>query len=141
MLERASCRIIVSLIGLVVARATRWERRSPWREERTMHAVLITFHSEASLDELWEPFLESAPAIRDVPGLISKSWLRQGATLGGFYLFTDGDAAQTYLDGAIISEIKAMPAFSDFRVERYDVIEAMSAVTNGLGGAAVGARG
>jgi hypothetical protein len=106
-----------------------------------MHAVLITFRSEASLEELWEPFLAAAPAIRDVPGLISKTWIGEGSTLGGFYLFTDRNAAQAYLDGEIISQTKAMPAFSDFRVERYEVVEEMSAITNGLGGAAVGARG
>ena len=105
-----------------------------------MHAVLITFHSDVSLDDVWEPFLAAAPVIRDVPGLISKSWLRDGATWGGFYLFTDAGAAQAYLDGEIISETKAMPVFSSFRIERYDVIEEMSAITNGLGGAAVGAR-
>jgi hypothetical protein len=106
-----------------------------------MHAVLITFHSEASLDELREPSLALAPAIRDVPGLISKTWLGNGATLGGFYLFTEREAAQAYLDGEIISELKATPAFSTFRIEHYAVVEPLSAITNGLGGAAVGARG
>jgi hypothetical protein len=101
--------------------------------------VLITFHSDAALADLREPFLEAAPAIRDVPGLISKTWLQRGATLGGFYLFTDSGAAQAYLDGEIITSTKAMPIFSNFSVEQYEVIEEMSAITNGLGAVAVSA--
>ena len=38
--------------------------------------------------------------------------------------------------GAVMSN----PAFSDVRVERYDVDEALSRITNGLGSVAVGAR-
>jgi hypothetical protein len=97
-----------------------------------MHAVLITFHSEVSLDDLHESFLEAAPVIRDVPGLVSKTWVHQGATLGGFYLFTDSDAAQAYLDGEIISETKAVPAFSDFNVQQFTVAEELSAITRGV---------
>jgi hypothetical protein len=97
-----------------------------------MQAVLITFNSEVSLDDLHESFLEAAPVIRDVPGLISKTWIHQGATLGGFYLFTDSDAAQAYLDGEIISETKAMPAFSDFNVQQFTVPEEFSAITGGV---------
>lgn len=97
-----------------------------------MHAVFITFHSEASFDDLHEPFLDAAPAIRDVPGLISKTWVQDGATLGGFYLFTDRDAAQAYLDSEMIAETKAMPVFSDFNVQQFTVLEEHSAITGGV---------
>jgi hypothetical protein len=102
-----------------------------------MHAVLITFHSAVAFDDLRQPFLEGAEAIRDVPGLISKTWLQNGATLGGFYLFTDGDAAQAYLDGPIITETKAVPAFSEFKVEQFTVLEEFSAITRGVPSIAV----
>ena len=101
-----------------------------------MHAVLITFRSAAALDDLRQPFLEGAEAIRDVPGLLSKTWLHNGATFGGFYLFTDADAAQAYLDGPIITETKAVPAFSDFKVEQFTVAEEFSAITRGVPGLA-----
>ena len=97
-----------------------------------MHAVFITFHSEAGWDDLREPFLEAAPAIRDVSELVSKTWVQDGATFGGFYLFTNGDAAQAYLDGELIAETKAMPIFSDFKVQQYTVIEEPSAITRGV---------
>jgi hypothetical protein len=139
MWDRASWRMIGPSIRMAI-RAHRPVGWVPWRKEPIMHAVLITFHSDASLEELWEPFLAAAPAIRDVPGLIAKTWLGNVETLGGFYLFTDREAAEAYLDSEIIRETKAMPACSDFHVEHYDVVEAMSAITNGVGGAAVGAR-
>ena len=97
-----------------------------------MHAVLITFRSAAALDDLRQPFLEGAEAIRDVPGLISKTWLHDGATFGGFHLFTDADAAQAYLEGEIISATKAVPAFSEFKVEQFTVAEEFSAITRGV---------
>lgn len=102
-----------------------------------MYAVLITFRSSTALEDLRQPFLEGAEAIRDVPGLLSKTWLHDGATFGGFYLFTDADAAQTYLDGEIISATKAVPAFSEFKVERFTVAEEFSAITRGVPNLAV----
>jgi hypothetical protein len=102
-----------------------------------MHAVLITFQSAAGLDDLRQPFLEGAEAIRAVPGLISKTWLQNGATLGGFYLFTDVDAAQAYLAGQIITETESVPAFSEFQVEQFTVLEEFSAITRGVPNLAV----
>jgi hypothetical protein len=102
-----------------------------------MHAVLITFHSAAALEDLRQPFLEGAKAIRDVPGLLSKTWLHDGATFGGFYLFSDADAGQAYLDGEIISATKAVPAFSAFKVEQFTVLEEFSAITRGVTNLAV----
>ena len=97
-----------------------------------MHAVLITFRSSVAAEDLREEFLAVAPAIGAVPGLLSKTWLRQGATLAGFYLFADADAARAYLDGEIIAETRAVPAFTDFRVEEFAVLDEFSAITRGL---------
>ncbi len=97
-----------------------------------MHAVLITFRSVASLDDVHDDFLAGAGAIAAVPGLLSKTWVQEGDRLGGFYLFTDADAAATYLDGPIIAETKAVPAFSDWDVQQFTVIEEFSAITRGV---------
>ncbi len=102
-----------------------------------MHAVFITFHSAAGLDDLQEPFREGAEAISEVPGLLSKTWIQDGATLGGFYIFTDEAAARAYLDGPIIAKTKAVPDFSDFSVQQFTVLEAFSAITRGVPGTVV----
>lgn len=97
-----------------------------------MHAVLITFHSAAQLDDLRDPFLDAAGAIRDVPGLLSKTWLQEGERLGGIYVFTDNAAAQTYLDGPIVANLTAEPAFSDFEVRQFTALKELSAITRGV---------
>ncbi len=94
-----------------------------------MHAVLITCHSTASLDDLAAPFIDHARALGAVPGLVAKTWLRDGATLGGFHLFADRQVADDYLDGALAASLTANPAFGDFRIRHYDVLEELSRLT------------
>jgi hypothetical protein len=97
-----------------------------------MHAVLITFHSTASLDDLAAPFTDYAHALGGVPGLVAKTWIRDDATLGGFHLFADRRAAEDYLAGALVAGLTANPAFGDFQVRHYDVLEELSRITGGL---------
>ena len=94
-----------------------------------MHAVLITYRSTAELDALVGPFTHHARAIAAVPGLVAKTWLRDGATLGGFYLFTGRAAAEAYLDGALVADLAAHPAFAQFRIRHYGVLEELSRIT------------
>ncbi len=94
-----------------------------------MHAVLITFHAAASLDDLAAPFADYARALGGVPGLVAKTWLRDGATLGGFHRFADRRAADAYLSGALVADLTANPAFGDFQVRHYDVLEDLSRLT------------
>ena len=94
-----------------------------------MHAVLITFESTVSLDDLAGPFAEYAQALNDVPGLVAKTWLADGATLGGFHLFADRQAAEGYLDGAMVAGLAANPAFSGFAIRHFGVLEDLSRIT------------
>ena len=107
-----------------------------------MHALVITFRSAVAPEELKEDFARYAAALRDgaAPGLVGKIWLADGTTVGGFCLFTDRGVADRYLDGMFAEAVTANPAFSDVRVERYDVDEALSRITDGLGALAIGAR-
>ena len=94
-----------------------------------MHAVLITFQSTAELDSLIGPFTDYAHALATVPGLVTKTWLREGVTLGGFHLFTGRAAAESYLNGTMIAGISANPAFSEFRIQHFSVLEELSRIT------------
>jgi len=94
-----------------------------------MHAVLITFQSTADLDSLVGPFTDYAHALATVPGLVTKTWLREGATLGGFHLFTGRAAAESYLNGTMVAEITANPAFGEFRIQQFSVLEELSRIT------------
>ncbi len=97
-----------------------------------MHAVMITFRSSADLDDLVAPFTDYARALGGVPGLVAKTWLRDGATLGGFHLFAGRRDANAYLAGALVAGLTANPAFADFQIRHYDVLEDLSRITGGL---------
>lgn len=94
-----------------------------------MHAVLITFKSAASLEELAEPFEEYARALCDVEGLVSKTWVNDGATIGGFHIFTTRDAADRYLDSAMVDGLTSNPSFHGFEVRHFTVLDELSRIT------------
>jgi hypothetical protein len=98
-------------------------------EGNTMHAVLITFTSSASLGDLKAPFTDYANALRAVEGLVSKTWIREGPTLGGFHLFTRRTDAENYLNSEMVAGLTSNPAFSDFQIRHFDVLEEFSAIT------------
>jgi len=95
-----------------------------------MHALLISFTSAAPVDQLVEPFTDYAHALRDVPGLISKTWISDGATVGGFYTFTTAADIDAYLAGSLWTSAAANPAFSGFRFERFAVVDELTALTS-----------
>lgn len=94
-----------------------------------MHAVMITFRTTAPLDGLLEPFTAYAHGLRAVPGLLAKTWISEGATLGGFHLFADRRAADAYLDSAMVADLTANPAFSGFQIAHYGVLDELSRIT------------
>ncbi len=94
-----------------------------------MHAVLITFQSSAEFDSLVGPFTDYAHALATVPGLVTKTWLRDGTTLGGFHLFTGRAVAESYLNSTMVAGITANPAFGEYRIQHFDVLEELSQIT------------
>ncbi len=64
-----------------------------------------------------------------MPGLVAKTWLRDGATLGGFHVFASRQAADDYLGGALVAGLTGNRAFSDFQIRHYDVLEDLSRIT------------
>ena len=95
-----------------------------------MHAVLITFTSSANLDDLVGPFTEYTQALQRVEGLMTKTWIQDGATLGGFHLFTDRRAADAYLASALVAGLTTNAAFSGFVVRHFAVLDALSRMTS-----------
>jgi len=98
-----------------------------------MHAVLITFTTDVDPAALADPFDEYARALLDVPGLVAKTWLADDDVLGGFHLFESAAAADDYLRGPLLASVAASPAFGNFAIRHFDVLDGLSATTNGLG--------
>ncbi len=94
-----------------------------------MHAVLITYQSAVAAEALGGALAAHARAIATAPGPVAKTLLRDGATLGGFYLFADRAAADAYLDGPLVAALAAHPAFAQFRIRHYGVLEELSRIT------------
>ena len=53
--------------------------------------------------------------------------LHNGASRGGFYLFTDEAAARAYTDGPVVASVLANPAFDDVQVRAFAVDTDLSA--------------
>ena len=94
-----------------------------------MHAVLITFRSEAPLEDLAAPFTDYANAMRDVEGLVSKTWITDGDVLGGCHIFTSREAADTYLASEMVAGLTSNPAFSGFEIRHFQVLDELSRIT------------
>jgi Putative mono-oxygenase ydhR len=74
--------------------------------------------------------LPYAQPIADLPGLRWKVWIINEAQneAGGIYLFDSATAAQAFLDGPIIAEMKGDPTLS---IKAFDIIADLTAITRG----------
>ena len=97
-----------------------------------MRILSVRFKSSKSMKELEAPWLELAPQFNAVPGLISKVWIQDGNLLGGIYTFRDQASLDGYLAGPIVASLTSDPTYSDFRLEQYDVLERLTAITHGF---------
>ena len=105
-----------------------------------MHALLITFHSEAGMDDLADPFTDYAKALTKVDGLVSKTWIGDDGVLGGFHIFTSRRAADTYLESEMVAGLTSNPGFHGFEVRHYEVLDELSRITGSPSGPLVGAK-
>lgn len=94
-----------------------------------MHAIMITFTSSIPTDQLVGPFSDYAEALRQQPGLITKTWIQDGSTLGGFHLFEDQATADAYLASDLATGLRATEGFDDFDVRGFTVLADLSAMT------------
>ena len=97
-----------------------------------MRILSVRFKSSTPLKDLEAPWLELAPQFNAVPGLLSKTWIQDGDLLGGIYTFRDQASVDAYAAGPIVTAMMSDPTLSDFRLEQYDVLENLSAITRGL---------
>ena len=94
-----------------------------------MHGVLVTFRSEAALNDLAGAFRDYARAMREVEGLVSKTWLADGEVVGGFHIFSSREQADAYLGSDMVAGLTSNPAFSGFEIRHFDVLVDLSRIT------------
>lgn len=99
-----------------------------------MHSLIVTFELQnMSEAEYYRGCDEDAPAFANVPGLIAKIWLADGAdnTYGGIYTFRDRASLDAYLASDLFRSIQDAPEFVNLKVQSFDVLEGPTRLTHG----------
>jgi heme-degrading monooxygenase HmoA len=100
-----------------------------------MHILIVNFQLEGiSLEQYLEQAESLAPIWADVPGLISKTWLRndETRTYGGVYVFESLDAVDAYKASDLYASMGANPNLVNITVTDFGVIESASRITRGM---------
>ena len=93
-----------------------------------MYALPITFYAADPLDQLEASFTDHAHTLREMPGLLSNAWIRNGDNLGGFHVFADRASAEASLSSDLAGSLRATDGFDDFEVRGFDVLEQLGAL-------------
>ncbi|MBN1669286.1 MAG: YdhR family protein [Anaerolineales bacterium] len=100
-----------------------------------MSQVILQINVKINIpvSEIETAWLEVVQPIADTPGLRWKVWLKNEADreVGGIYLFNDAASVQAFLDGPIVSAMKASPAINDISVKQFRIMEAHTVITRG----------
>lgn len=92
-----------------------------------MHAMFLTFEFAGEDDELDRAFSQYAESLVDVPGLLTRTWMKDGSTVGGFFVFQNVDGAEQFLGSARIRSLVRHPNVSDFYVRHFSTLGTISA--------------
>ena len=102
-----------------------------------MHIAILSFQiSNLSSEEFRARCDQLAPALAQVPGLISKVWLADPTanTYGGVYTWRDRAAFQAFAQGDLVRGMQSDPTIANLTVRDYAVMEEPTRVTRGLAG-------
>ena len=93
----------------------------------------INFKLNVSRSEYEQAASAIADEIAATSGLRWKVWIMNEAEseAGGIYLFEDEASVKAYLEGPIVAQLTSHPAFSDFSVKQFDVMEELTATARG----------
>ncbi|HZY57630.1 MAG TPA: YdhR family protein [Rubrobacteraceae bacterium] len=100
-----------------------------------MHIQIINFHLKGINEEDYRKHCEIiAPALANLPGLISKVWLAnsEANTYGGVYVWRDRQAMEDYKKTDIYKGMAANPNFEGITAKDFAVLEKPTRVTRGL---------
>lgn len=124
--------IFVSFISVVAAGIPLAQAKSG--NTHDMQAVLVTYENDASAVQV-----KSSPdavgfskALKKVPGLISKTWINDGKTFGGFYVFTDKTSAEAYIqDDMFQNAVVKDPSNRNVQIRYWAIFSELTAISGG----------
>ena len=92
-----------------------------------MHIQIVTFKLKGLAEAEYVRACEEqfAPAFREVPGLISKVWLKntEANTYGGVYTWRDKAAMDAYIASALFRSVQQHPHLTEVTSRDYGVLE------------------
>ena len=100
-----------------------------------MHIQIINFHLKGTSEEDYRRQCEIvAPALANLPGLVSMVWLANSETntYGGVYVWRDRQAMEDYKKTDIYKGMAANPNFEGVTISDFVVLENPTRVTRGL---------
>ena len=95
-----------------------------------MHGVMITATTELTKEQFEKIADAKAEQFRGTPGLILKTYVWEGNTMGGFHVFSDRASADGYLSSPAFQDVQKNPKFSSWQVCHYDVLKQASVLNN-----------
>lgn len=92
-----------------------------------MHALFLTFEFAGEDGELDRAFSQYAESLVDIPDLLTRMWMKDGSTIGGFFVFQHVGGAELFLDSSRIRTLVRHPDVSDFYVRHFSTLGTISA--------------
>jgi hypothetical protein len=95
--------------------------------------VQINFKLYMSGKEYEQAIAALAQAFADVAGLQWKIWMLNESTheSGGICLFEDEGAANAFLNGPLVAQLRGAPSIADLHLSQFAVLSALTAITRG----------
>ena len=100
-----------------------------------MRILVVNFNLAGVNEQQYEGLCDQiAPAFAAVPGLVSKTWIKNAAsgTYGGVYLFRDGEALDQFRRSDLFKGVQSHPNLANVTAMDFEVQEAPTRVTHGL---------
>jgi quinol monooxygenase YgiN len=100
-----------------------------------MHIAILNFHLKNTTPEQFKKQCdELAPALAQIPGLVSKVWLADSTanTYGGVYTWKDRAAFQAFAQSDLAKAMLNNPSLADVTIRDFAVMEGPTKVTRGL---------
>ena len=100
-----------------------------------MNILIVRFNLEGlTHDEFVSSTDEAAPHWAAIEGLISKHWIanEETNTYGGVYLFENEKSMLDYKSSPLCDQLLATPAFVNFEITDYHLLESPSKVTRAI---------
>ena len=100
-----------------------------------MHVLIVNFNLQGLSEAEYRQACDSAfaPAFRDAPGLLTKTWLSDPGsnTYGGVYVWRDRAALDAYLQSELFRTVANHPNLTNISSRDFEVLEAPTRVTRG----------